>query len=329
MTEIIVENLVKDFTCTVKKTGFSGAIANVLHPQKQVIHAVDSISYAVSAGEIVGFIGPNGAGKSTTVKMMTGILHPTSGLVRINGLSPHKDRMTVARQIGVVFGQRSQLYWDLRLGESFELLRRIYQVDAIAFQDKMKRLDSVLQLKEFMNTPVRQLSLGQRMRGDLAASMIHSPAILFLDEPTIGLDIIAKKAVRQFIKEINDLEGTTVILTTHDLADVEELCSRLVVINHGKIIEDGQLQTLLERMTPYRYLVVEMQGSMICIDHPLAKLVRMENHRAWFRFENNQIDAATLITDLMKTYLIKDIRIDEPDIEELIVTLYGISIKEQ
>jgi len=323
MIEIAVENLTKDFACVIKKPGIAGAIANVFHPEKKIVRAVDSIGFSVRSGEIVGFLGPNGAGKSTTVKMMTGILHPTSGTVRIHGLSPHQDRTRVVRQIGVVFGQRSQLYWDLRLGESFELLRRIYQVDAIAFQERMKRLDEVLNIQEILNTPVRQLSLGQRMRGDLAASMIHSPRILFLDEPTIGLDIVAKKAVRQFIKEINRQNGTTVILTTHDLTDVEELCSRLIVINHGGIVEDGQLQIMMDRMTPCRYLVVDLADSAICTSHPLAELVRVEDHQAWFRFENSRIDAAALITDLMKSYAIRDIHIEEPAIEELILALYN------
>lgn len=186
-------------------------------------YTVDGISFSIEKGDIVGYIGPNGAGKSTTVKMMAGILHPTSGTIRIDGISPQQDRKSVVKKLGVVFGQRTQLYWDLRLGESFELLKRIYRIENSLFEENMKLMDAVLNINEIINTPVRQLSLGQRMRGDLAAAMLHSPSILFLDEPTIGLDVEAKHAIRKLITEINQRKGTTVILTTHDLDDAEQL----------------------------------------------------------------------------------------------------------
>ena len=245
MAQIDVRQLVKEFTYIKPRTGLSGMISNLVRPAREHVRAVDSISFAIEAGEMVGFIGPNGAGKSTTVKMLSGILHPTDGTIRINGLSPYHDRARVCRHLGVVFGQRTQLLWDLRLGESYELLRRIYEVKSVDFQVIMKRLDQVLAIGELLSIPVRQLSLGQRMRGDLAAAMLHSPPILFLDEPTIGLDIIAKQQVRQFVHDVNQMSGTTVILTTHDLDDVEKLCDRLIVINRGQIIADDDLGRLI------------------------------------------------------------------------------------
>ncbi|MBI2502914.1 MAG: ATP-binding cassette domain-containing protein [Candidatus Latescibacteria bacterium] len=209
-----------------KRKGLKGALCALFQPERHEVHAVDDISFAIEEGEIVGFIGPNGAGKSTTIKMLSGILHPTAGEITIGGISPQKSRRAVVQHIGVVFGQRTQLYWDLRLWESFELFRRIYQIEQSAFEENMKRLSAVLDLEGLMDLPVRQLSLGQRMRGELAAAMIHSPAILFLDEPTIGMDIEVKQSIRNFILEINRLHRTTVLLTTHDLGEVEELSKR-------------------------------------------------------------------------------------------------------
>ena len=318
MAFLEVENLVKEFYVSKKKEGLRGAVASLFHPEKIKIRAVDDISFNVEQGEIVGFIGPNGAGKSTTVKMMTGILHPTMGSIKINGISPHKNRKAVVGKLGVVFGQRTQLYWDLRLGETFELLKRIYKIDDKTYKDNIKMLDEVLNINEIINTPVRQLSLGQRMRGDLAAAMLHSPAMLFLDEPTIGLDIEAKHSIRNFISQINKRYGTTVILTTHDLGDVEQLCKRLIVINHGKIVEDGPLNSIIERMAPYRYLVVELAFPHQNLYHPIAEVVKKEALHVWFRFDKSRITATELISDLSKTYQIRDISVKEPDIEDMI-----------
>ena len=223
MPVIEVNHLVKQFKTVKKEKGLKGAVKGLFKAEKKIVTAVNDISFSIEKGEIVGYIGPNGAGKSTTVKMMSGILSPTSGEILINGISPEKDRKSVVKQLGVVFGQRTQLYWDLRLGESFELLRRIYNVDDETFDRNMKMMDDILNISSIVDTPVRQLSLGQRMRGDLAAAMLHSPDVLFLDEPTIGLDVDAKHAIRRFIKEINAERQTTVILTTHDLGDIQEL----------------------------------------------------------------------------------------------------------
>lgn len=322
MALIEVNNLVKDFRIIKKKKGLMGALAGLFNAEKANMRAVDDISFSIESGDIVGYIGPNGAGKSTTVKMMTGILHPTSGEVKIGGISPHQNRKAVVKKLGVVFGQRTQLYWDLRLGESFELIKRIYQIDLETYNKNMEYMYDVLKIDTIINTPVRQLSLGQRMRGDLAAAMLHSPSILFLDEPTIGLDVDAKHAIRKFIKQINEINGTTVILTTHDLDDVEQLCNRLIVINHGKKVEDGPLHSIIDRMAPYRYLVVELVSPQQNLYHPVAEVVKQENLRVWFKFEKSSITATELIADLARIYPIRDISIEEPNIEDMIREIY-------
>ena len=257
MALIQVADLVKVFTVTRKDKGLRGAVRALFRPQRTKVRAVDGISFSIDSGEIVGYVGPNGAGKSTTIKILTGILHPTSGTVRIGGTSPQENRQAVVQDLGVVFGQRTQLNWDLRLGESFELLRRIYRIDDEVYEQNIRTMSDLLGIDKLIDTPVRQLSLGQRTRGDLAAAMLHSPAILLLDDPTIGLDVVAKEAVREFILGVNQLRSTTVILTTHDLNDVQQLCRRLIVINHGKIVEDGPLSQLIDKLTPYRLLEVD------------------------------------------------------------------------
>lgn len=322
MPIIEVNNLVKQFKTVKKEKGLKGSIKGLFKSEKKTVTAVNDISFSIEKGEIVGYIGPNGAGKSTTVKMMSGILSPTSGKILINGISPAKDRKSVVRQLGVVFGQRTQLYWDLRLGESFELLRRIYNVDDTTFNSNMKMMDDILGINSIIDTPVRQLSLGQRMRGDLAAAMLHSPEILFLDEPTIGLDVDAKHAIRHFIKEINSTRKTTVILTTHDLGDIQELCKRLIIINNGIIVEDGSLDELVDRIAPYRQLVVDFYSPQR-IEHSKAVIDKCEDARTVYRFEKNQITAAELIDDIGKQAKIKDIRLEEASIDDIIRIAYN------
>lgn len=322
MPIIEVNNLVKQFKTVKKEKGLKGSIKGLFKPEKKTVTAVNDISFSIEKGEIVGYIGPNGAGKSTTVKMMSGILSPTSGEILINGISPARDRKSVVRQLGVVFGQRTQLYWDLRLGESFELLRRIYNVDDATFNSNMKMMDDILGINSIIDTPVRQLSLGQRMRGDLAAAMLHSPEILFLDEPTIGLDVDAKHAIRHFIKEINSTRKTTVILTTHDLGDIQELCKRLIIINNGVIVEDGSLDELVDRIAPYRQLVVDFYSPQR-IEHSKAVIDKCEGAHTVYRFEKNQITAAELIDDIGKQAKIKDIRLEEASIDDIIRIAYN------
>ncbi|MGN9839806.1 ABC transporter ATP-binding protein [Nonomuraea sp. H19] len=213
--------------------------------KRNVVHAVRDLSFTVSAGEFVGYLGPNGAGKSTTIKMLCGILTPTSGRVRVAGLDPSRRRTTLARRIGVVFGQRTTLWWDLPLADSFELIRLLYKVDRAAFGSRLAELTETLDLGTFLRTPVRQLSLGQRMRGDLAAALLHAPDVLVLDEPTIGLDVVSKAGIRDFLRRVNAEQGTTVLLTTHDLGDIERLCRRVMLIDHGRLAFDGTLEDLM------------------------------------------------------------------------------------
>ncbi len=322
MPVIEVKNLSKRFKTVKKQKGLKGAVKGLFKPERKIVTAVDDVSFSIEQGEIVGYIGPNGAGKSTTVKMMSGILRPTSGEILINGISPVKDRKAVVKHLGVVFGQRTQLYWDLRLGESFELLKRIYDVPDEVYDENMKMMDEILDLKSIVDTPVRQLSLGQRMRGDLAAAMLHSPDILFLDEPTIGLDVDAKHAIRKFIRQINETRKTTIILTTHDLGDIQELCKRIIIINKGIVIEDGSLDEIADRIAPYRQLVIDFYSEQN-ITHPKAEIIKTEGARTVYRFMKSDVTAARLIEDIGKQAKIKDIRLEEANIDDIIRVAYG------
>lgn len=319
---IEVKNLRKDYHILKKDSGLKGAIKGLIKNEKITVNAVNDISFNVDKGEIVGFIGPNGAGKSTTIKMMSGILTPTCGSVLINGMDITKKRKEVVKNIGVVFGQRTQLNWDLRLGETFELLRHIYQIDKKSFNDTIEVMDEILGIKELIDKPVRQMSLGQRVKGDLVASMLHSPDVLFLDEPTIGLDVGSKYALRKFIKEINRVKKTTVILTTHDLGDIEELCERLIIINHGNIMEDGNLKDIVDRIAPYKTLSVQYYDDENIPKHPECELVMQEGNNARYKFMKKDITAATLISDLSKEKKILDVSIEEASIDDIIRIAY-------
>lgn len=322
MMVIEAQHIVKEFVQNKKQKGISGAFKALLQPEKTILRAVDDISFSIQKGEIVGYLGPNGAGKSTTVKILTGILQPTSGSVYINGLPVHKHRKQIAADIGVVFGQRSQLFWDLRLGESFELLRRIYCVEKAAYTRNMELMHEVLAIGDLINIPVRQLSLGQRMRGDIAAAMLHSPSILFLDEPTIGLDVAAKDSIRKYIRTINSQAGVSVILTTHDLDDVESLCSRIMVINHGRLIEDGTLDELISKIAPYRYIVLELDIASEQIFHPMAQVIEHNGKTVTLRIDKSHTSAAKVISDLSASYPVRDISVQETKIEDIIRILY-------
>lgn len=321
MNIIEVSHLVKEYKKIKKDKGLRGAVKNLFVQDVEYVRAVDDISFEIEKGDIVAYIGPNGAGKSTTVKMLSGIMQPTSGEILINGISPQKERKRVVKNLGVVFGQRSQLNWNLRLGETFDLLKRIYRIDDALYAKNIEMLDEIFKISEFIDTPVRQLSLGQRMRGDLVAAMLHSPEILFLDEPTIGLDVEAKYSVRKFIKEINERSKTTIILTTHDLGDVQELCRRLIIINDGKIIEDGSLDELVDRIAPYRQLVIDFYRPAT-IRHPKAELISVEEARAVYKFRKDEITAARLIEDISHTAPIKEVGLREAKIDDIIRTAY-------
>ena len=276
----------------------------------------------LEAGELVGYIGPNGAGKSTTIKMLTGILVPTSGSIEVAGIVPHAHRTQNARNIGVVFGQRSQLYWDLPLIESFELLKAIYSVPKETYERNLRTFVQILEMEPFMRTPVRQLSLGQRMRGDFAAAMLHDPKIVYLDEPTIGLDVIAKEAIREFVRHINADRGTTVILTTHDLADVERLSRRIVIIDHGTIIYDGGIERIKEQYGTHRTLVLTLTAPHPNPDLDGAQIVSNDRGVVSYRFDRRRVRADQLIRQATERYDLRDVTIEEPDLESIIRRIY-------
>lgn len=319
---IDVKNICKDYRVLKKEKGLKGALKGLVKRESFNLRAVDNINFSIHSGEIVGFIGPNGAGKSTTIKMMSGILTPSSGEILISGKNIQKHRKEVVKNIGVVFGQRSQLNWDLRLGETYELLRHIYQIEKKQFEDTLDVMDEILGIKELLDKPVRQMSLGQRVKCDLVAAMLHSPDVLFLDEPTIGLDIGSKYALRKFVKEINSKKGTTIILTTHDLSDIEQLCDRLIIINHGKIMEDGKLSKIVERIAPYKTLVVEFFDEN-APKHEKCEMIYHEATVAKYKFYKDEITAARLIEELSSKAPIKDISIEDAGIDDIIKIAYG------
>ncbi len=294
-----------------------------LRRERQVVEAVRGITLRVEPGSLVGYLGPNGAGKSTTVKMLTGILVPTSGRVRVLGLEPSRQRIELARRIGVMFGQRVQLWWDLPLIESFELLRHIYRVPAERYRANLAAFRDLLDLDAFLDTPERQLSLGQRIRGELTASMLHDPEVIFLDEPTIGLDVIAKTRVREFLGRLNEERGTTVLLTTHDLGDIERLCRRLLIIDHGLLIYDGDVAALKRTYGDHRTLVVDLEEARAPLQVPGAEVIRVDGPRQWLRFRRDEATAAQLATAVGLQAPLVDLAVEEPDIEEIVSRIYS------
>jgi ABC-2 type transport system ATP-binding protein len=322
MPIIEVEGLRKVFRSIKREPGLRGAFAALFSRTYEEKAAVEGVSFSLEPGEIVGYIGPNGAGKSTTIKMLTGILVPTSGTVRVAGIVPYQARELNAENIGVVFGQRSQLYWDLPLRESFELLRSIYDVPRDRYAANLAEFTELLDLGRFMDTPVRQLSLGERMRGDFAGAMLHDPKIVYLDEPTIGLDVIAKEAIREFITRVNRERGTTVILTTHDLADVERLSKRIVLIDEGRVIYDGALERLREEYGTHRTLVITLADTYPEIEIEGGVVESRESNVVRVRFDRREQSAEAMIRRVMERYAISDIAIVEPDIETIVRRLY-------
>jgi ABC-2 type transport system ATP-binding protein len=314
-TVIEVRGLRKEFDVRVR--------AGRLRREKRTVTAVDGVDLTVARGEMLGYIGPNGAGKSTTLKMLTGVLMPSAGAVRVCGLVPVAQRTRLAMRIGVVFGQRSQLWWDLPLCDSFELLRHIYRVPAAEHAGRLRRCRSLLDLDGFLDIPVRQLSLGQRMRGELTAALLHGPEVLFLDEPTIGLDVVSKQAVREFLAELGQSGDTTLLLTTHDLADIERLCRRLVVIDHGRVVHDGSIEALHARYGSRRLVVVDLDEPLA--DPPVvpgAPVYRVEADGRRLVYALDSATAAELVARLSGLAALRDISIVEPDIEDVVTRLY-------
>lgn len=321
---IRASRLTKTFRTRRRKDGVLGTLASLFSRDYDEKIAVRDVSFDVRKGELVGYIGPNGAGKSTTIKMLTGILVPSSGECVVNGVVPWQNRTANGRQIGVVFGQRTQLYWDLPLRESFELLRAIYGIPPDVYQRNMRTFSDLLGLDEFLRTPVRQLSLGQRMRGDFAAAMLHDPPVVFLDEPTIGLDVVAKEAIRTFISSTNRERGTTFILTTHDLNDVEKLCDRIIIIDHGQKLYDGSIEAIKRRYGRNRTLSADIEGycKECDISIPGVRLVSQEGNRISFEFDRDRVRADELIIALAKEYELRDVTISEPELESIIREIY-------
>ncbi|WP_274559059.1 ABC transporter ATP-binding protein [Streptomyces spiramyceticus] len=293
-----------------------------LRREKTQVRAVDGISFSVPRGEMVGYIGPNGAGKSTTIKMLTGILTPSGGRLRVAGIDPSRERTRLAQRIGVVFGQRTTLWWDLPLRDSYRLMHRMYRIPDARFTENMARCVELLDLGALLDVPVRQLSLGQRMRGDIAAALLHDPEVLYLDEPTIGLDVISKAKVRDFLRDLNAERGTTVLLTTHDLTDIEQLCKRVMVIDHGRLVYDGALAGLHEVGESERTLVVDLERELPPIEAAGARVVKVEGPRQWLAFPAS-VSAAPLVAAVAERYPLVDLSVREPDIEAVIAKMYA------
>jgi ABC-2 type transport system ATP-binding protein len=293
-----------------------------LRRERHEVRAVAELTFSIAAGTVCGYIGPNGAGKSTTVKMLTGILVPSAGRISVAGMEPSRQRIKLAQQIGAMFGQRVQLWWDLPLIDSFELLRHVYRVPADRYRANLARFRELLELDEFLQTPVRQLSLGQRVRGELSAVMLHDPEIVFLDEPTIGLDVVAKERVREFLADANRERGVTVMLTTHDLADIERLCDRILMIDHGRLIYDGTVDDLLARYGAERTLVVDLEEPAPPLDVPGVSDVRVDGLRQWLRFRREETSAADLTAAVAQRARLVDLAVEEPDIEEVVRRIY-------
>ncbi len=324
MSVIHVHNLSKVFRITPKAPGVTGALKALFDPRFEEKVAVDRISFNVDPGEVIGYIGVNGAGKSTTIKMLTGVLVPSGGQVRVLGRDPHRERVPNARDIGVVFGQRSQMWWDLALIESLNLIARIYEVPPARYQHLLDRFAETLELNELLHVPIRNMSLGQKMRAELAATLIHEPKVVYLDEPTIGLDLIVKERIREFIKEQNREHGTTVILTTHDLGDIEQLCQRVMIIDDGKLIYDGPLSTIKERFGKYRQITFETTGRVGSFAPPPgAEVIENAERKLVLRFDRTRASASQVAAAVMNQIEVADFSLAEPDLASVVKQIYG------
>lgn len=325
MPLIEAKSLSKVFHVRRPIPGRFGFLRSLLAPRFDVVEAVRDISFTIAPGECVGYLGPNGAGKSTTIKMLTGILVPTRGEVRVGGIVPWRDRCRNAHQIGAVFGQRTQLYWDLPLVHTLELLRQVYEIPERVYNENLAVFRDLLRLDDFLHVPVRQLSLGQRMRGELAAALLHAPAILYLDEPTIGLDVVAREHILQIIREMNQRRGVTVILTTHNLAEVEQLCSRIILINRGQLLYDGSLEEFKHSHAPYRTLVVQLAGDQPVVEIPGTEVIRGDARTLLIRFPRDEMTPQHLIHRVTERYEVKDLSLTEPSLEHVIRQFYDTS----
>lgn len=325
---IDVRELSKDFRTFKRREGVWGSIQNLFFRDYTMVKAVDRVSFAVDRGEMVGYIGPNGAGKSTSIKMLTGILMPSSGEARVNGFLPYRQRRQYVKSIGVVFGQRTQLWWDIAVVESFKLLRRIYEVPDKDFRERMEKFNEILGIQDYLFTPVRKLSLGERMRCDLAAALLHNPPLLFLDEPTIGLDVVAKDQIRKFLRAINREFHTTVLLTTHDLDDIEELCRRIMIIDHGRLLYDGPLDLLKQKLLRTKQIKfavkdsVQVAGVRAFVRDGM-ELEQVDQLTYRIRFDRTRLATADLIRQILNTVEVRDLLIEDEPIEEVVKRIYA------
>ncbi len=325
---IAARELCKRFRSFRRREGILGGIQNLFVRDHITVEAVDRISFEIQPGEIVGYIGPNGAGKSTTIKMLTGILVPSSGEITANGFTPWRQRRQYVRTIGVVFGQRTQLWWDIAVIESFKLLRRIYDISQHDFEARMEQFDQILSIRDYLHTPVRKLSLGERMRCDLAAALLHNPPLLFLDEPTIGLDVVAKDHIRKFLRAINHEFRTTILLTTHDLDDIEELCRRIMIIDHGRLLYDGPLSLLKQKLLRMKQLkFVLKDNSPIAAIREFTtgdlSLEQLDELTYRIRFDRSVTSTAELIRKIFAVAEVRDLVIEDEPVEELVKRIYA------
>jgi ABC-2 type transport system ATP-binding protein len=327
---IHVRELSKHFQTFRRREGVWGAVQDLFRRNYTIVQAVDRVTFDIARGEMVGYIGPNGAGKSTTIKMLTGILVPTSGEIRVNGFIPHRQRTEYVKTIGVVFGQRTQLWWDIAVIESFRLLQRIYEVPKREFADRLELFDHILGIRNYLHTPVRKLSLGERMRCDLAAAFLHNPPLVFLDEPTIGLDIVAKDHIRQFLREINRRFRTTVLLTTHDLDDIEELCRRIMIIDHGRLLYDGPLDLLRQRLLRIKQVTFALkdsdalqQASLDTFCRDGMEMDQIDELTFRIRFDRTKFSSAELVRQILDSVEVRDLVIEDEPIEDLVKRIYA------
>ena len=329
---ISVRELSKQFRTFRRREGVWGAIQNLFVRDYQTVVAVDRITFEIQRGEMVGYIGPNGAGKSTTIKMLTGILVPTSGEAHANGFVPYEQRKPYVKTIGVVFGQRTQLWWDIAVIESFKLLQRIYEVPQCDYDQRMELFHHILNIRDYLNTPVRKLSLGERMRCDLAAALLHNPPLLFLDEPTIGLDVVAKDHIRQFLRAINERYHTTILLTTHDLDDIEELCRRIMIIDNGRLLYDGPLGLLKQRLLRTKMVKFVLRDSeqaarVRALAPELARqsleLEPVDELTYRIRFDRTSVSTSALIQQILSAVEVRDLLIEDEPIEEIVKRIYA------
>jgi ABC-2 type transport system ATP-binding protein len=325
---IDVHDLRKVFRITRKQPGLLGSIRALFRPNMEDKVAVDGVSFSVATGEVVGYIGVNGAGKSTTIKMLTGILAPTGGSVRVLGRDPHRQRVANAREIGAVFGQRTQLWWDLPFIESIDLIGKIYDVPRDRFQARMQTFGEILGLDELYKMPVRTMSLGQKMRAELAAAFIHEPKIVYLDEPTIGLDLLVKERIRAFIKHINAVDGVTVLLTTHDLGDIEQLCQRVLIIDAGRLVYDGPLSTIRDRFGQYREITFELSADSDGFQPPVGtEVIASEPRRVALRFDRTRTSASRVTAAVLDQVEVADFSLTEPGLADVVRRIYQGALK--